>query len=201
MKRAYGRIGALLTCAMENRKYKPDTLFIMATFTWQMANARHRVMENATAVPENLRIGVEWKFEGDLPEYNDLVNDSGYSQHTPERYQIAIPWSGQVVTGGGSVSRVVELAERPEEQEVIDLFLVKYLTGADQPDFQVYNLAALRLMCDDDWQRKVDFTWALCMAMWDEGILYAASISTLRINKGRLANDDRAGKDYEDREW
>lgn len=61
MKRAYGRIGALLTCAMENRKYEPDTLFIMATFTWQMANARHRVMENATAVPENHRIRVEWQ--------------------------------------------------------------------------------------------------------------------------------------------
>lgn len=122
------------------------------------------------------------------------MDDSGYSQHTPERLQIAIPWSGEVVTGGDSVSRVVGLAKRPEEQEVIELFLVKYLTGADQPDFQVYNRAALRLMCDDDWQRKVDFTWALCMAMWDEAILYAASISTPRVDKGRLANDDRAGR-------
>lgn len=105
-----------------------------------------------------------------------------------------------MVSGGHAVSGAVELATRPEEQEVLEMFLVKYLTGADQPDFHVYNPAALRLMCDDDWQRKVDFTWALCIAMWEEGFLYAASISTERIKKGRLANDDGAGKGYEEPE-
>lgn len=199
LKRAYARLGALLTWSMENRKYEPDILFILATFIWQMSNARHRVMENAVAVPENLRFRVGWKFKGTLPGYSDLVDDSRYTQRTPERFDISIPWSGEVVSGG--VSRVVELATRPEEQEVLEIFLVKYLTGADQPDFHVYHPAALKLMCDDDWQRKVDFTWALCIAMWEEGILYAASISTQRIKKGRLASDDRAGKGCEERKW
>ncbi|PYH31541.1 uncharacterized protein BO87DRAFT_428543 [Aspergillus neoniger CBS 115656] len=133
----YSRLGALMAWSMENRKYEPDILFILATFIWQMSNARHRVMENAVAVPENLRFRVRWKFKRTLPGYSDLVDDSGYTQHTPERLEITIPWSGEVVSGGHAVSRVVELATRPEEQEVLEMFLVEYLTGADQPDFHV----------------------------------------------------------------
>lgn len=43
-----------------------------------------------------------------------------------------------------------------------------------------------------------DFTWALCMATCEEGILYAASIEKI---KGRVADDDRAGKGHEERKW
>lgn len=69
---------------MENRKYEPEILLILATFIWQMSNARHRVMENAVAVPENLGFKVGWRFKGTLPGYSDLVDDSRYTQHTPE---------------------------------------------------------------------------------------------------------------------
>ncbi|GFN13633.1 hypothetical protein AtubIFM55763_007192 [Aspergillus tubingensis] len=49
-----------------------------------MSNARHRVMENAVAVPENLGFKVGWRFKGTLPGYSDLVDDSRFTQHTPE---------------------------------------------------------------------------------------------------------------------
>lgn len=136
--------------------HSPDLLFILGMFIWQMANARHRVIENASVVPEDLRVRVGWRFEGAIPEYGDLVDDSRYTQQSPERFPITIPWSGETVMGGHAVSRIVMQAKRPEEQEAVELFLVKFLTGAKQPDFEVYNPAALRLMCDDDWQRKVD---------------------------------------------
>ncbi|UNI24593.1 hypothetical protein JDV02_010327 [Purpureocillium takamizusanense] len=201
LSRAYARIGALLTWTMENRKYEPDSLGILSTFIWQLSNARHRVMENAAAVPESLRVRVDWRFEAPMPVYQDLVDDSRFAQNPPEQFPITIPWSGEVVMGGHALLRVVTQATRPEEQEVVELFLIKFLTGATQPEYDIYNPAALRLMCDDDWQRKVDFTWALCLAMHLEGVLYAAAVSSLRITRSRPANDDRAGMGYEDRSW
>jgi len=201
LRRAYARVGALLTWAMENRKYEPESLGILSTFIWQMSNARHRVMENASVVPGNLRVRVKWRLQADIPTYRDLLEDSRYTKSLPERLQITLPWSGEVVIGGHTLSSVVRLARRPEEQEVIELFLIKFLTGVTQPAYDVYNPAALRLMCHDDWQHKVDFTWALCMAMYEEGVLYAAAISSLRITRSRPANDDRAGIGYEDRSW
>ncbi|PWY71226.1 hypothetical protein BO83DRAFT_427843 [Aspergillus eucalypticola CBS 122712] len=171
LKRAYARLGALYDLVYGEPQVRTGDFDYSGDL--HMANVKRSssCYGNAVAVPENLRFRVGWKFKGTLPGYSDLMDDSRYTQHTPERFDISIPWSGEVVSGGHAVSRVVGLTTRPEEQEALEMFSIKYLTEADQPDFHVYNPAALRLMCDDDCQRKIDFTWALCVAMWEEGIL------------------------------